>query len=199
MAETSDLVEGMDAGADDFISKPIGSDSATEPNLFAMNAHQVCLYLLDVSGHGVTPAMLSVTLSSHLTADASHGNPLRRYDRGRGTFDPLSPGDAIRELNRRFQSKDDHYFTMIYGLFDSRSSVLSLAQAGHPSPILMRKECILEGRNSQPLNELLAGLLGEIKTWPGSQEAADDLSPMAMGITWGCIGSSTCSRSTHNR
>jgi len=70
-------------------------------NLFAMNAHQVCLYLLDVSGHGVPAAMLSVTLSSLLIADASHGNPLRRYDREQGTFDPLSPGDAIRELNRR--------------------------------------------------------------------------------------------------
>jgi len=131
---------------------------------------------------------------------------------------------------------------MIYGLFDSRSSVLSLAQAGHPSPILMRKECTrpqllggggmpigvfpdihidcidvpvsqgdrlllysdgvtecmndrneefgesrlldhLEGRNSQPLNELLAGLLDEIKAWRGSQETVDDLSLMAVEIT----------------
>jgi sigma-B regulation protein RsbU (phosphoserine phosphatase) len=318
-AEKSDLVEGMDAGADDFIGKPIGSEELRvrvragerilslqhgltqknreleginnnlrsahklieddlkaaawmqqnllpphaleahgvrcewrlEPssyvagdtfNLFAMNAHQVCLYLLDVSGHGVPAAMLSVTLSSLLTADASHGNPLRRYDKDRGTFDPLSPGDAIRELNRRFQSKDDHYFTMIYGLFDSRSSVLSLAQAGHPSPILMRKECMrpqllggggmpigvfpdihvdcidvqvsqgdrvllysdgitecmndrneeygesrlldhLEDRKSRPLNELLAGLLDEVKAWRGSQEAVDDLSLMAIEIS----------------
>jgi phosphoserine phosphatase RsbU/P len=215
-AEKSDLIEGMDAGADDFIVKPIGpeelrvkvragerissleqglsqknrelegindrlrsahklieddlraaawmqenllpphalqahgirSEWRLEPssyvagdtfNLFAMNEEQVCVYLLDVSGHGVPAAMLSVTLSSLLTADASHGNPLRRFDRDRGAFDPLSPGEAIRELNRRFQSNDDRYFTMIYGIYDNRSSLLSFAQAGHPCPILMRK------------------------------------------------------------
>lgn len=215
-AEKSDLVEGMDAGADDFIAKPIGPEElrvrvragerilsleqgltqnnlkleATnnslrcahklieddlkaaawmqqnllpphalqahgircewllEPssyvagdtfNLFPMNEEQVCVYLLDVSGHGVPAAMLSVTLSSLLTADASHGNPLGRYEPALGRFDPFSPGDAVRELNRRFQSKDDRYFTMIYGLFDARTSVLSLAQAGHPSPILVSK------------------------------------------------------------
>jgi sigma-B regulation protein RsbU (phosphoserine phosphatase) len=211
-------------------------------NLFAMNEEQVCVYLLDVSGHGVPAAMLSVTLSSLLTADASHGNPLRRYDRDRGSFEPLSPGDAIRELNRRFQSKDDRYFTMIYGLFNTSSSVMSFAQAGHPSPILMRKaggrpeilggggmpigvfpeihadcfdvkvcqgdrlllysdgvtECMnarseefgenrllsyLEGCNTQPLNELLAGLLEEIKGWRDARESEDDLSLLALEIT----------------
>ena len=51
---------------------------------------------------------------------------------------PSLPATQMRELNRRFQSKDDRYFTMIYGIFDTRVSVLSFAQAGHPSPILMR-------------------------------------------------------------
>jgi sigma-B regulation protein RsbU (phosphoserine phosphatase) len=51
----------------------------------------------------------------------------------------LSPGGAIRELNRRFQSKDDRYFTMVYGLLDTRSSMLRVAQAGHPGPLLIKK------------------------------------------------------------
>jgi phosphoserine phosphatase RsbU/P len=124
-----------------------------------MDDNHVCVYLLDVSGHGVPAAMLSVTLSMLLAADASHGNPLRGYDRGSGNFDPLSPREAIYELNRRFQLKDDRYFTMIYGLFDTRTSVLRLAQAGHPGPILIRQtgELIVLGEGGMPI-----GILPEI-------------------------------------
>jgi sigma-B regulation protein RsbU (phosphoserine phosphatase) len=216
----TDLIEGMDAGADDFLVKPTGRDelrvkvragervlslqqgladknnelarinrqllssykhieddlkaaawmqqrllptpaleanglrchSRFEPsgyvagdifNFFPMDEREVGFYLLDVSGHGVPAAMLSVTLSMILTPDASRGSPLKSLNRATQLSEILSPGEAIRELNRRFQSKDDRYFTMIYGLFDTRSSMLRVAQAGHPGPILF-------GRDSHP-------------------------------------------------
>jgi phosphoserine phosphatase RsbU/P len=122
-------------------------------NFFAVDEHQVGFYLLDVSGHGVPAAMLSVTLSMVLTPDATHGSPLKRYDGSTGAFDAVSPADAIVELNRRFQSKDDQYFTMIYGLLDTRSLVLRMAQAGHPSPILIRpgKELRILGDGGMPV------------------------------------------------
>ena len=113
-------------------------------NFFAIDEDQVCFYLLDVSGHGVPAAMLSVTLSMVLTPDATHGSPLKRFDRGSGIFEVVSPADAIRELNSRFQSKDDRYFTMIYGLIDIRTGRVRLAQAGHPSPVLIRTNGTLE-------------------------------------------------------
>ncbi len=221
--------------------EPYGYVAGDTFNLFPMNDDQVCVYLLDVSGHGVPAAMLCVTLSSLLTGDASHGNPLRRFDRDTGKFIPLSPREAVFELNRRFQSRDDHYFTMIYGMFDTRSSVLSMAQAGHPSPILMRKgerprmigqggmpigvvpdiqidcfdvpvskgdrlllysdgvtECMnvrneqfgearllncLERRSAQPMNDLLSGLMEELKEWRASQQRDDDLSLLTLEIT----------------
>ncbi len=215
--EKADLIEGMDAGADDFLVKPVGHEelrvkvragervlsleqglacknkelarinsqlesshkrieedlraaawmqqrllpSTTlqanglrcqwrlEPsgyvagdifNFFAMDDHVVGFYLLDVSGHGVPAAMLSVTLSMILTPDVARGSPLKRMNRSNQQAEILSPGDAIRELNHRFQSKDDRYFTMIYGLFDTRSARLQIAQAGHPGPILISKD-----------------------------------------------------------
>ena len=108
-------------------------------NFFALDEKQVGFYLLDVSGHGVPAAMLSVTLSMVLTPDATHGSPLKSYDHSTGALKVSSPGDAIRELNRRFQSRDDRYFTMLYGILDTESGSLRLAQAGHPSPILLRQ------------------------------------------------------------
>ena len=214
----TDLIEGMDAGADDFLVKPVGPDELRvkvragervlnlqqglaqkndelartnqqlqsshklleddlkaaawmqqrllpppaleanglrchwrfEPsgyvagdifNFFAMDEREVGFYLLDVSGHGVPAAMLSVTLSMILTPDAARGSPLMRLNRATQLSEVLSPGDAIRELNRRFQTKDDRYFTMIYGLFDTSSSILRVAQAGHPGPVLIGKNC----------------------------------------------------------
>ena len=126
-----------------WLLEPSGYVAGDIFNFFPMDEREVGFYLLDVSGHGVPAAMLSVTLSMILTPDASRGSPLKRFNRATQLSEILSPGEAIRELNRRFQSKDDRYFTMIYGLFDTRSSILRVAQAGHPGPILI-------GKNSHP-------------------------------------------------
>ena len=107
-------------------------------HFFPLGESHVGFYLLDVSGHGVPAAMLSVTLSMVLASDAGAGNPLKRWNAHDKAFEILPPEEALRELNLRFQSKDDRYFTMVYGLFDTRSSNLRLAQAGHPGPVLMR-------------------------------------------------------------
>ncbi len=218
--------------------EPSGYVAGDTFNFFAMGDHQVGFYLLDVSGHGVPAAMLSVTLSMILTPDETAGNPLKRYNHDREAFELLSPGDAIRVLNHRFQSKDDRYFTMIYGLFDTNSSTLRLAQAGHPGPILIRKageitalgsggmpvglwpdiefdcfeitadhgdrlilysdgvtECMnmrgeafgesrlvayLDQWARRPLDELLAGLLTEIKAWRAVTDFGDDVSLLAI-------------------
>jgi len=133
--------------------RPFGYIAGDIFNLFPLDENTVGFYLLDVSGHGVPAAMMSVTLSMVLTPDATHGSPLKRFDNTSGESQVLSPDGAVRELNRRFQSKDDRYFTMIYGVLEIRSSKLRLAQAGHPSPILVRRggEPILVGNGGMPV------------------------------------------------
>jgi phosphoserine phosphatase RsbU/P len=122
-------------------------------NLFPLDENEIGFYLLDVCGHGVPAAMMSVTLSMVLTPDATQGSPLKRYDAATGRSQVLSPEDAVRELNRRFQSRDDRYFTIIYGVFNIRSSTLRFAQAGHPSPILVRggTEPVILGNGGMPI------------------------------------------------
>ena len=133
--------------------RPSGYIAGDIFNLFQLDESRIGVYLLDVCGHGVPAAMMSVTLSMVLTPDATHGSPLKRIDLATGASQVLLPEDAVRELNRRFQSRDDRYFTMIYGVFDIRSSSLRFAQAGHPSPILIRagKEPILLGSGGMPI------------------------------------------------
>jgi sigma-B regulation protein RsbU (phosphoserine phosphatase) len=93
-------------------------------NVFAIDRNQVAFYLLDVSGHGVPAALLSVTLSMLLTPDNTSGSPLKRYDSGSQAYVAVPPEEAIADLNHRFQSRDDQYFTMIYGLLDTENLTL---------------------------------------------------------------------------
>lgn len=109
-------------------------------NFFSLDRGMVGFYVLDVSGHGVPAAMLSVTLSMVLAPDATRGSPLREFNPLTGCFDVVEPAAAVRELNRRFQSRDDRYFTMIYGIADTRACTLRMVQAGHPSPIFIGSE-----------------------------------------------------------
>jgi sigma-B regulation protein RsbU (phosphoserine phosphatase) len=103
-------------------------------NIFPVDEHRVGFYLLDVSGHGVPAAMLSVALSMTLSL-------VLKPDAGRhsGSTSESTPADVIRHLNSGFQSKDDQYFTINYGFVDSRTKSLTLTQAGHPSPVLIQR------------------------------------------------------------
>jgi sigma-B regulation protein RsbU (phosphoserine phosphatase) len=122
-------------------------------NIFQVDEHRVGFYLLDVSGHGVPAAMLSVTLSMLLRPDSLHGSPVNRRNSTTGLNEVVSPGDVVRKLNQQFQGKDDRYFTMIYGLVDTRAGELTLTQAGHPSPVLIKrgKELIVLGDGGPPI------------------------------------------------
>ena len=107
-------------------------------NFFPIGSNSVGFYLLDVSGHGIPAAMLSVTLSKVLTTRPEASSPLVEQTREGSAYTIRPPHEALSELNDRFQDQDDMYFTMVYGVLDKDSGCLRLAQAGHPAPILLR-------------------------------------------------------------
>lgn len=109
-------------------------------NIFPIGAQHVGLYLLDVSGHGVPAALLSVTLSRILQARPGQSSLVARA--GERGLEPRSPAEVVLELNRRFPM-DDHleqYFTIFYGVLDVSSGVLRFASAGHPPALYLPAE-----------------------------------------------------------
>jgi serine phosphatase RsbU (regulator of sigma subunit) len=108
-------------------------------NFFPLNASSTGFYLLDVSGHGIPAAMLSVTLSKMLNSRPSQGSPLVQTASDGITYEIRPHNEAVAELNRRFQDQGDMYFTMVYGLLDKHSRRLQIVQAGHPVPVLLRR------------------------------------------------------------
>lgn len=87
------------------------------------------LYLLDASGHGVSPALRSAAFSTFLRGDSL----LHQV----GSNDP---GAILTEANKRFPlTEDGNYFTIIFARLDLRSHTLSYAAAGHSGSFLHRR------------------------------------------------------------
>lgn len=108
-------------------------------NFFPLSDTSTGFYLLDVSGHGIPAAMLSVTLSKMLASRPAQGSPLMQPSSDGTGYEICPPNVAVAELNRRFQDQGDMYFTMIYGVLDTSSGRLQMVQAGHPEPVLLRR------------------------------------------------------------
>ena len=84
-------------------------------------------YLVDVSGHGIAPAMFSVSVH----------NMLRSGSLDHATL--LDPGRVLTELNRLFQMDQQagNYFTIWYGVYQRSTHTLRYAGAGHPPAIVL--------------------------------------------------------------
>jgi sigma-B regulation protein RsbU (phosphoserine phosphatase) len=115
-------------------------------NVHALGDGRASFYLLDVAGHGVPSAMLSFMLSKLLAPGTGVDGLVKRTADREPFWEVTPPAELLRELNRRFQDDSDtlRYFTMIYGVVDSGRNVITLAQAGHPSPLLLHLDGSVE-------------------------------------------------------
>lgn len=85
------------------------------------------IYLLDVSGHGVGAALLSISV-----ANALRGRSLPETD-----F--RDPGRVLHRLNDAYpmERQGEKYFTIWYGVYDRRNRTLTYSSGGHPPALLL--------------------------------------------------------------
>lgn len=117
--------------------KPCGHVGGDLVGMFAAGEDQLGLYAIDVSGHGITSAMVTARVAGYLNpAWPDHNLGLERSGAG---YALRAPVDVVASLNERLAADPgvDEYLTMIYATLDRRSGALGLVQAGHPSPLLM--------------------------------------------------------------
>lgn len=109
-------------------------------NFFRLDEHHVGFYQLDVAGHGIPAAMQSVTLSKLLSPLPCKTSPLKYFIPRPPHYAISPPAKAIKEINLRFQNEHGsvQYFTMIYGIINTKEGKIKLSQAGHPYPIYSR-------------------------------------------------------------
>jgi sigma-B regulation protein RsbU (phosphoserine phosphatase) len=124
---------------------------------------QLAVYVLDVSGHGVPAAMVTVSLSQYLSPQARHLADAHGV--------AYAPGAVLEQLDREYpMERFDKYFTIAYTLIDPRRGCLRYSLGGHPQPLVVR----VDGR----VETLDAGgaLIGLGAPLP-FEEAAIDLQP----------------------
>ena len=86
---------------------------------------QLAIYLLDVCGHGVGSALLSVSAINTVRTGTLPDIDFRR------------PSQVLSGLNKAFPmgERDGKYFTMWYGVFDTETRELRYASGGHPPSV----------------------------------------------------------------
>jgi sigma-B regulation protein RsbU (phosphoserine phosphatase) len=107
-------------------------------NFFPVDDQWMAFYVVDVSGHGVSSSLLSVTVARSLTRQATTSSIVARIDEaGRTTV--VSPSEVANELNRRFpmEAQGNLYFTMFYGLLNIETGDLRYVSAGHPPAVIL--------------------------------------------------------------
>ncbi|MCF6444604.1 PP2C family protein-serine/threonine phosphatase [Nereida sp. MMG025] len=112
---------------------------------FPITPMQFGFFSLDVSGHGISSALLTARLAGYFSGTDPRQNVAIALD-GAGCTHPHDPAHVVESLNKvMLNSTDtDHYFTVLYGVFDITSGVLRFCQAGHPHPVAMRADGSLE-------------------------------------------------------
>ncbi|MBE9051239.1 SpoIIE family protein phosphatase [Nostocales cyanobacterium LEGE 11386] len=95
-----------------------------------IDSDNLAIYLLDVSGHGVGSALLSMSVL----------NVLRSQSLPNTNF--CYPGEVLKALNHTFQmsSHGNKYFTIWYGVYNRLTHQLIYANAGHPPAVLLAED-----------------------------------------------------------
>ncbi|KIC50184.1 chemotaxis protein CheY [Tateyamaria sp. ANG-S1] len=103
------------------------------------------LFSIDVSGHGISSALMTARLAGYLSAAAPDQNvALERSDDGSYAF--LPPEDVIETLNDLVldEMETEHYFTLLLADVDLTTGHVRMAQAGHPHPAVQRQDGTIE-------------------------------------------------------
>jgi sigma-B regulation protein RsbU (phosphoserine phosphatase) len=145
------------AGAATLFLRPSGHVGGDLAGFFDIDDARVALFSVDVSGHGVASAMMTARLAGYLSNAAPDQNIALRK-RADGTRDAWPPEEVAARFNRTMLEdiQVDQYFTMAYAEVDLASGGVSLVQAGHPYPMILRRNGSIEriGRGGMPIGLL---------------------------------------------
>ncbi|MFM7134469.1 MAG: SpoIIE family protein phosphatase [Planctomycetota bacterium] len=93
-----------------------------------IDARRLALYVIDVSGHGVGPALMGVSAMNLLRSGSLEHDQV------------VDPTRVLAALNAAFPMSrhDGMYFTIWYGVYDRETRELAWAGGGHPPSFLLR-------------------------------------------------------------
>ena len=116
-----------------WVSRPFGGLGGDMFHVVLIDKENVGIYVLDVTGEGISAALLATNLSRILSSASDPASLLvERTDDSRA-HRVLEPAEVARRLNQRFSGQESNqYFTMVYGVLNLASREFRFTSAGHP-------------------------------------------------------------------
>lgn len=108
-------------------------------NVFKLDETHIVMYIIDVSGHGVSASLLAVMVSKLLSIVAVP-SILYLNESIKSKKSAIAGPEIVAErLNSYFQlsGSSSKFFTMVYGILDIENFIFDYVCAGHPPPILL--------------------------------------------------------------
>ena len=165
---------GFGASRVSLLLKPCGHIGGDLVGMFSADNRHVGFYSIDVSGHGITSAMVTARLGGYLSSRYFDQNLGMRWV-GCGVYQLREPAEVAALLNDRLvaDTGTDEYFTMAYGTVELNTGKLKLVQAGHPHPLILRQNADAEfiGEGGVPIGLLPDIAYSQVETTlcPGDQ------------------------------
>ncbi|MGP6088661.1 PP2C family protein-serine/threonine phosphatase [Antarctobacter jejuensis] len=120
---------------------PCGHVGGDLVGMFRPGFGRLGLYSIDVSGHGITSAMVTARVAGYLSSTFPEQNIAleRRFD---NFFAMREPSETARLLNQRLAADPgvEEYLTMGYLAADLLSGRMRMVQAGHSPALLLRPD-----------------------------------------------------------
>ena len=110
----------------------IGGDTF---NYFPINDELLFFYSIDVSGHGISAALLSMCLQT-LLSSTGELYCMDELTRANAASFPARLAENLNHHLNHVLDTGDHYLTLIMGVVDTVDERLYFVQAGHPQPFL---------------------------------------------------------------
>lgn len=136
---------------------------------YYLDESHILFYELDVAGHGAASAMLSYSLSkfiSGLFETCNLSNQFNGHETNAFHEHLWHPKNILSLLNTQFLKQKDamHYFTICIGIIDLDEHRIRICRAGHPLPIVLRKngETELLNQRGFPVGMLVEAEYNEV-------------------------------------
>lgn len=129
-----------------------------------LDEDRLAIYVLDVTGHGIASALLSVSVMNVLRSKSLPN------------VDFAVPGDVLAGLNETFEMEvhGEKCFTIWYGVYDAKHRRLAWAGGGHPPALLF--DPTSENPGSPLLLESESPIIG-MMPWPDWPTSQRDIAP----------------------
>ena len=105
-------------------------------NIFKIDAEHLGVYMLDVSGHGVPAAMVTVSVSQFLQQNSVQLQ---------NNSSIIPPAEVLAALDKEFPfERFNNFFTITYFIINVKNGDTVYSNAGHPFPIHLHKNKSIE-------------------------------------------------------